>query len=53
MMVVTQIEDRRLVGDRVAAELQPCKRAYRLDVVERFLGAGIGQVVPLLQAVGA
>ena len=50
---MAEVEDRRLVGDRVAAEFEAAERAHRLDVVERFLGAGIGQVVPLLQAVDA
>ena len=50
---VAEVEDRRLVGDRVAAEFEPCECAHRLDVVERFLGAGIGKVVPLLQAIDA
>src|SRR2546423_9302704 len=50
---MAEVEDRRLVGDRVAAELQPTERAHRLDVVKRFLGARVGQAVPLLQAVDA
>ena len=50
---VPEVEDRRFVGDRVAAELQATERAHGLDVVERFLRAGIGQVVPLLQAIDA
>ena len=50
---MAEVEDRRLVGDRVAAELQAAERAHRMDVVERFLRARIGQPVPLLQAVDA
>ena len=50
---MAEIEDRRLVRDGVAPELQATERAHRLDVVERFLGPGIGERVPLLQAVDA
>lgn len=50
---VAEIEDRRLVGDRVEAEFKPAERPHRLDIVERFLSARIGQRVPLLQAVDA
>ena len=46
---MAEIEDRRLVKDRVAAELQACERAHRMNVVERFLRARIGQPIPLLQ----
>ena len=38
---MAEIEDRGLVGDRVAAEFEAAERAHRLDIVERFLGAGI------------
>ena len=41
---MAEVEDRRLVGDRVAAEFETGERAHRLDVVERLLGAGIGQL---------
>ena len=46
-------ENRRFVGDRVAAEVQTHERTHRLDVVEGFLGARVGEIVPLLQAVDA
>jgi hypothetical protein len=48
-----EVQDRGLVGDRVAAELKMAERAHRLNVVQRFLGARIRQGVPLLQAVEA
>jgi len=50
---MAEVEDRRLVGNRVLAEFEPCERAHRLDVVERLLGAGVGESVPLLQAIDA
>src|SRR5262249_14299878 len=50
---VPKVQDRRLIGDRVAAEFKMAERAHRLDVVERFLGTRIGQVIPLLQTVDA
>jgi hypothetical protein len=50
---MAEVQDRRLVGDRIVAEFKPGERTHRLDVVERFLRARIGQVVPLLQAVDA
>src|SRR5436190_12262479 len=50
---VPEVQDRRLIGDRVAAEFKMAERAHRLDVVERFLGTRIGQVIPLLQTVDA
>jgi len=43
---MAEIEDRRLVGDRVEAELQTGKRTYRLNVVECFLRARIGESGP-------
>jgi hypothetical protein len=50
---MAEVEDRRLVGDSITAELQSRERAHRLDIVERLLGARIGEAVPLLQAVDA
>src|SRR5215831_6619330 len=47
---VPEVQDRRFIGDRVAAEFKMAERAPRLDVVERFLGTRIGQVIPLLNA---
>ena len=38
---VAEIEDRRLVGDRIAAEFEAAECTHRLDVVERLLGTGI------------
>src|SRR3981189_3475425 len=48
-----EVQDRRLVRDRIASEFEIAERAHRLDIVERFLGARIRQIVPLLQAVDA
>lgn len=48
-----EMEDRRLVGDRIAAELEAAERAHRVDVVERLLDTWIGEIVPLLQEIGA
>src|ERR1700716_3043339 len=48
-----EVQDRRLIRDRIASEFQIAERAHRLDIVERFLGARIRQIVPLLQAVDA
>jgi hypothetical protein len=48
-----KVQDRRLIRDRIASELQIAERARRLDIVERFLGARIRQIVSLLQAVDA
>lgn len=50
---MTEVEDRRLVGDVVASELEPRESAHRLDIVERFLRARFGQAVSLLQTVDA
>ena len=50
---MAEVEDRRLVRDRVAAEFQAGERAHRMNVVERFLRTRIGQSIPLLQAVDA
>src|SRR4051794_24396029 len=36
-----------------ASQFQIAERAHRLDIVERFLGARIRQIVPLLQAINA
>ena len=41
---VTEVEDRRLVGNCIATELEAAESAHGVDVVERFLRAGIGQV---------
>jgi hypothetical protein len=38
---MAEIEDRRLVGNCIATELQAAERAHGVDVVDRFLGAGI------------
>src|SRR5207344_1392854 len=46
-----EVQDGRLVGNCVASELQTCERAHRADVVKHFFRAGIGEVVPLLQAI--
>src|SRR5215831_216774 len=43
---VSKVQDRRLVGDRVAAEFKMAERTHRLDVVERLLGTRIRQVIP-------
>src|SRR4051794_5154403 len=48
-----EVQDRRLVRDRIASEFEIAERAHRLDIVERFLGARIRQIVPLLQAIDA
>jgi hypothetical protein len=48
-----EVQDRRLVRHRIASEFKIAERAHRLDIVERFLGARIRQIVPLLQAVDA
>jgi hypothetical protein len=50
---VAEVQDRRLVGNGIAAELQAGERAHRLHVVERLLRARIGQIVPLLKAIDA
>src|SRR6056297_2874971 len=44
---MAEVEDRRLVRDRIVAEFQSGKRPHRLDVVKRLLGAWIGQLIPL------
>src|SRR3981189_1604811 len=36
-----EVQDRRLVRDRIASEFEIAERAHRLDIVERFLGARI------------
>src|SRR6187551_3861338 len=46
-----EVQDGRLVGNCVASELQTCERAHRADVVKHFFRAGVGEVVPLLQAI--
>jgi hypothetical protein len=46
-----EIQDRRLIRDRIAAEFHIAERAHRVDIVERFLDAWIRQIGPLLQAV--
>jgi len=48
-----EVQDRRLIGYRVAAEFKMAEGTHRLDIVERFLGTRIGQVIPLLQTVDA
>ena len=50
---VPEVQDRRLVGNRIAAKLKIAEVAHRLNIVARFLGIRIGQLVPLLQAVDA
>ena len=50
---MAEVQDRGLVGDSVATKLEAAECAHGLDVVERLLGAGIGERVPLLQAVDA
>ena len=34
-----EVQDRRLVRDRIASEFEIAERAHRLDMVQRFLGA--------------
>lgn len=46
LVALEQMTDRRLVGDGVAPTSLACERTHRLNVVERFLGAGIGKSVP-------
>jgi hypothetical protein len=48
---MAEVEDRRLVGDRVTAKFQSSESAHRLDVVKRLFGAWIGQLIPLLEKV--
>src|SRR3954467_10160481 len=48
-----EVQDRRLVGNSVAAKLEMTERTHRLDVVERLLGTWIRKAVPLLQAIDA
>jgi hypothetical protein len=48
---MAEVEDRRLVGNGIAPEVEPRERAHRLNIVKRFLGAGIGELIPLLQAI--
>ena len=40
-----------VVGDGIAAELQTRELAHRLDIVQRLLGTGIREVVPLLEPI--
>jgi hypothetical protein len=45
-----EVQDRRLIRDRIASEFQIAERAHRLDIVERFLGARIRQIVRRVRA---
>jgi len=45
---VVELEDRRLVRDRVVVEVQTGKAAHQLDFVERIFHRRIPQRVPLL-----
>src|SRR3954452_24493493 len=46
-----EVQDRRFVRDRIASEFEIAERAHRLDLVERYLGARIRQIVPLLKGI--
>lgn len=43
--------DRRLVGRRLAAEIDPGEITHRRRVVERLLDAGVGEIEPLLKKI--
>jgi hypothetical protein len=48
-----EIEDCRFVRGVIAAAFEHRERTHRLGIVERFLGTGIGEAVPLEQALDA
>ena len=48
---MAEVEDCRLVGNGIAAKLEPRERTHRLDVVERLLGARIAELIPLLEKI--
>jgi hypothetical protein len=48
---VTELADRRLVGDSLAPQVNPDERPHRGAIVERFLNPRIAQVEPVLQEV--
>jgi hypothetical protein len=48
---MAEVEDGRLVLNGVPPEFQAGERPHRADVVERLLGARVGEPIPLLQAI--
>ena len=50
---MAEVADGRLVGHRLTAEIDADEAAHRMEVVERLLRTGIGQVESLLQEVDA
>lgn len=50
---MAKLANRRLIGRRLTAQIDPDKRAHRARIVQRFLHRGIGQVEPVLQKVNA
>lgn len=47
----SKVDDRGLVGDSVLADFESAKAARGLDVVERVLGRGVGEIESPLQAI--
>lgn len=48
---VAELAQRRFIGDRFAAQVDADEGAQRPGIIERFFGAGIGQVEPVLEEV--